>query len=101
MANTFSVTYEIVTEESAADGEAAESGFIGENLSLRAAVADARSSDITTCDDASVYFGGHYVNVNHGRDMYSGECESRTLHFPAGLSASTKRRIARLMGGLK
>ena len=35
---TFNVTYEIVTEESAAEGDAEERGFIAEGLTLRDAV---------------------------------------------------------------
>ena len=35
---TFHVTYQIVTEESAEQGEAAESGFIDKDLGLREAV---------------------------------------------------------------
>ena len=44
--NKFSVTYEIVTEESAEDGDSAESGFVGEGLSLRDALDLAASTEL-------------------------------------------------------
>jgi hypothetical protein len=52
--NKFSVTYEIVTEESAEDGDSAESGFVGEGLSLRDALDLAASTDSCHCGRSAV-----------------------------------------------
>jgi hypothetical protein len=102
---TFSVTYDIVTEESAANGDYDESGFIAENVSLRDAVALAHGTRTNAVD------GGTYiecdespvrtplcVTVYNGMEYETGAQESRSLHMPGNLTAATRRRIARLMG---
>lgn len=92
----FSVTYEIVTHESAEDGD---SGFIVENVSLREALEHVDHSAMEPCmapfdpSDPHVWFN----TVDPDIDMQSGEYEYRSLHLPVNLTPSTRLRIARLI----
>ena len=95
--NRFNVTFEIVTEESAQDGEAAESGFISENVSLSCAVADVKSTFTNTCDGGSADYGDRWITVNNGMDYITGECESRSLHRPAKCTNASWNRICRIV----
>ena len=102
----FSVTYEIVTPESAARGDAEELGFIGEGLTLRDALAGLNSATRTNrvsgvecieCD-SSPCDRPWWVTVNNGMEYETGADESRSLHIPASVSDASARRIARLAG---
>jgi hypothetical protein len=94
----FSVCYEIVTPESAEDGEAAATGFFLEDVSLRDALAAVRaltpSSDPFDAEDARLW----YTEIDPDRNWRTGEEETRSLHLPRNLTSSTRRRIARLLG---
>jgi len=100
MKTGFSVTYEVFTPESAADGESAESGFIVDNVSLRHAVSALNGAAV----EPSVYPfdpGYPYVwftTIDGDIDCRTGETEYRALHMPRDLTTSTRRRIARLLG---
>lgn len=97
----FSITFEIVTHESAEHCEAAESGFVGTGFTLREAAATlsywggANSANVWPLGDGSnirwLTFGGEEF------DKW-GECESRSLHIPDNVTASSRLRIARLFG---
>lgn len=105
MLNQFAVTYEIVTEESASEGEADESGWICERVSLRVAlrnVADTRTNEVDgvesiECDESPVV-APRWVTVTNGMEFRTGAHESRSLHIPHGVTAASRRRIARLVG---
>lgn len=95
----FNVTYEIVTEESAQDGEAEESGFISENVSLRDAISDFCGTRTNRCDGGDgIHDGGRWFTVNNGMEFETGAYESRSLHPPRNITRSSYKRIARLIG---
>lgn len=100
----FSVTQEIVTHESAEDGEA-ESRDTLDFCPLRDAVKTVR--DTRTCHvggvesiecDSSLAVRPRSVTVNNSMEFLTGAQESRTLHIPEQITASSARRIARLIG---
>jgi hypothetical protein len=97
--NSFSVTYDIVTPESAEEGDYAESGFLAENVSLREAIdllgGCASEAD---CSPFSVTCPPRWFTLYGSMDYRSGETESRSLHLPAGTTPSSALRIARLLG---
>lgn len=101
----FSVTYQIVTPESAEQGEADESGFMLQDVSLREALdclCETRTSAVDgveciECDECPVR-SPRWVTVINGMEYETGAQESRSLHMSAHLTAATRRRIARLAG---
>lgn len=104
MTYLFNVTYEIVTNESAENGDCAESGFIAENINLRDAVrlvTETKSShcaqECVECDEWPMR-APRWVTVYNGRNWSSGESENRSLHIPEGVTPASRRRIARLVG---
>ena len=103
----FLVTYEIVTPESAEMGDAEARGFIGEGLTLREAfeaVNGTRTSlvDCVQSIEANEYpcVAPSWVTVTNGMEFETGAHESRSIHFPQSLTASTRRRICRALGVL-
>jgi len=102
---TFTVTYDIVTPESAEDGDAAERGLIVEAASLHDAVAalfETRTSlvDGVECIETDEWpmREPRWVQVTNGREFETGASETRALHMPDSLTRSTRVRIARLLG---
>lgn len=95
----FTVTYDIVTPESAADGCTAESGFISEGETLRAAVSLLQSGRTSRADSGQgVEDFGRWFSYYHGMEFETGAYETRALHPPRGITASSYRRLARLLG---
>ena len=101
----FSVTYEIVTQESSEEGEAEESGFVIENATLREAVSelfDTRTSGCSGVESVepsdSVVSYARWITVYNGMEYETGAHESRSLHIPDHVTAASRRRIARLCG---
>lgn len=106
----FNVTFERVSEESAADGDACARGFIAEGLTLRDAlphVCDGFSNPkwCGPCEpDSRPAYGRvrwltfHNYNACTRDYFESGEDESRALHIPASVTNASTRRIARLFG---
>jgi hypothetical protein len=101
----FSVTYEIVTQESAEDGEAEEMGFISQGVSLRDAIDDVTRTRTNAVDgvsaiecDTSHVQAARWVTIVNGMEFETGAYESRSLHMPESLTAATRVRIARLLG---
>jgi hypothetical protein len=101
----FSVTYEVVTPESAEAGEADERGYIAENVSLRDALKDVHATRTCHVDspesieaDCSPMHRSRWVTVTNGAEFLTGAHESRSIHFPEGITAATARRLARLVG---
>ena len=95
--NSFRVTYEIVTPESAEQGDAAERGYVApggwhqtepEELTLRQAV------DLVSCvEDA----GSCFVEADPTRDYRDGSEETRSLHPPRNISAASYERLRKLL----
>lgn len=100
MSRAFSVTYQIVTIESAEHGETADAGFISCDVSLREAVADVFETRTSLCDGVECVDAGGFncITVYNGMEFETGARESRTLHFPENTTEASKRRISRLMG---
>jgi len=100
----FSVTYEIVTPESAEAGDADERGFIGRGLDLRDAidaVTATRTNEVNgiECIEPSDSHGEfRWLTVYNGMEFKTGACESRSLHIPDNVTGHSRRRIARLLG---
>lgn len=93
----FNVTYEIVTQESAEYGDAAERGYIAENVSFRDAV---RYLEVAGCPEADSCYPAVPRWITTQDDTYygTGEVESRSLHIPRTTTASSAIRIARYLG---
>lgn len=100
----FSVTYEIVTDESSEQGDAASRGFIAQDLDLRSAVNTVGETASPHCSrecietDEYPIRAPRWITVTNGRDWITGESESRSLHIPKSATDATRRRIARLFG---
>jgi hypothetical protein len=96
----FNITYEIVSQESAEDGESEESGFICENVSLREAIDslfETRTNRVD-CFQSIEYSGNYWFTVNNGMEYETGSYESRSIHIPRNTTQSSISRIARLIG---
>ncbi len=96
----FTVTHQIVTQESAEHGECDESQSVCDSdLTLRDAVIQV--SRTRTCHVGGVESidGDHCaVTVTNSMEFLTGDCESRTLHIPPNVTRASGRRIARLLG---
>ena len=95
---TFNVTYEIVTPESAEDGEPEEQGFAAEDVELREAVKELTRT--RTCHVGGVEgvdFSGRNVRVINSMEFLTGASESRTLHIPPTVTNASAARIMRLL----
>lgn len=99
----FSVTYEIVTPESAEHGDAEERGYIAEETRLRDALQFLFDTRTSHCDgvegvetSSSTIDQARWITVYNGAEYQTGARESRSLHFPDGLTPSTRARILRL-----
>ena len=98
----FSVTYEIVTAQSAEHGDAAERGFEWQNANLRDAVKTVLGTRSSRCSqeviEAFETGCGYAVRVINSPCYDTGEQESRTLHIPPLISRVSARRIAKICG---
>ena len=101
----FSVTYEIVTPESAEHGDTEERGYISRDSRLRDALADVqatRTSHVYGVEAIEPSSSGHYfdwVTIHNGMEYLTGARESRSLHIPDNVTSASRVRILRLMGG--
>lgn len=101
----FSVTYEIVTPESAEHGDADERGYICEDSDLRSALTDVHETrtslvggvEYVECDSYPTT-APRWITVTNGMEFETGAHESRSLHLPASITPASARRIARLAG---
>ena len=94
----FTVTYDIVTPESAGDGDTAECGHISDCATLRDALQDlgryADSADTWPVSGQVRWF----TNTEYRTDYRTGAVESRSLHLPKFVTPASRRRIARYLG---
>ena len=100
----FQVTYEIITNESAEHGDAAERGFILEDIPFRAAYDAVYETRTSHCDGITGIEANEYpvtdprwITVYNGIEYLTGAYESRSIHMPDNITPSSARRIARLM----
>ena len=99
----FNVTYDVVTPESAEQGDIAELGFISRGVELRQALRDLFETRTSLCDGViSIEHcetgSGSVVTVYNGTEFETGAHESRALHIPETVTTASRRRIARLAG---
>jgi hypothetical protein len=100
----FTVTYEIVTEDSAENGEAVACGALADKLSLRDALSYVNATDSCHCSQSSVEASdsrvceARWFTVYNSANYLSGNYENRSLHVPAAVTASSRLRIARILG---
>jgi hypothetical protein len=102
----FNVTYDIITQESAEQGDSAESGFICHGARLQnalLAVHDTRTSRVGGVEciiecDSSPCTDPRWITVYNTMEYETGAYESRSLHIPNNVTAASARRIARLVG---
>ena len=103
----FDVTYEIVTPESAEAGDFEETGYAGEGLQLREAIACLHETRTSKADAGgwiepdswpiSLAYPPSSFRLVYGIEYLTGARESRTLHLPRGCTPSSAMRIARLL----
>ena len=96
----FNVTYEIITEKSAEDGETSEAGFICENVGLREALGEicGAGGDVTAVEaDEWPVVNPRWVTIYNSPDPYTGEQENRSVHFPQSITPASARRVVRLV----
>jgi hypothetical protein len=103
MKHIFSVTFDIVTEESAEDGEASKSGYVLESAPLDDAIRSVLTTECNTIDGQTIYANEtngriNWVTVSHAMNWITGEYETRHLHIPKTVTAASTRRIAKLLG---
>ena len=98
MKPNFCVTYEIVTPESAEHGDHAEIGFVAaggwhrnerENMTLRTAMKLCYPQEDS---------GTGFYEVDGRQDYRTGSFETRALHVPANITASSLARVRRVLG---
>lgn len=96
------VSYGVVTEESAENGDFAECGMIGEYARLRDAIESCKPRT-NRCD------GGNWASsslpISHGNwfsrtfdEWETGEYYTVSLHPPRNISLYSQKRLARLLG---
>lgn len=98
----FAITYETFTEESAEEGESADSGFLAEGLTFREAMDKLRY--VGGYVEADSYSGSRphrprwFTFYNAEMNFAKGETTNYALHLPESLSDASRMRIARLVG---
>ena len=102
----WTVTYQIVTEESAENGEADEIGTLGTFDNLRDAmqcVTRTRTCHVGGCEvhaSASVLEHASWLTVQNGMEFLTGAHEARSLHFPDNVTGASRKRIYQLLKGV-
>ena len=91
------VTFEIVTPESAENGEAEESGFVDESCALREAVRYI-SGTAHEASDSRIASARWFTNYEYNEDYRTGGRESRSLHIPERVTGASRKRLARILG---
>lgn len=92
----FSITYEIITPESAENGDCEETGFEAENLTLREAFDMLRWIG-GNCEPSDSSLSPYsWLSFYCEPDFVTGETKNYALHWPRNLTYSTRHRIARM-----
>ena len=103
MKNAFTLTYEIVTPESAEYGDAAERGFRDERgnryaepvaVPLRAALNTLGSMEPNDSECESARW---WSEIDGAENYRTGAHEYRTLHLPDGITPASRARVNRLI----
>lgn len=111
MAGHFTVTYDVVTPESAEYGDAAERGFASpggwkqedrpEPVTLREALraAGSRGGGPSRRGYGFEDCGRWFATVDADQDYRTGEETTYAIHPPKGITPSSYRRVSRLLTG--
>lgn len=101
MINKFSVTYEVITPESAEHGDFAETGFIlpGE---WKVSAEDPGEVTMSLRDAINLCYpqqdsGSWFSEVDGREDYRTGAKEFRNLHPPENITSSSYNRIKKLL----
>ena len=103
----YSVTYELWSPEDLEIGDTDDRGFISQGVSLRDAIDDVTATDSIHCEQQGIDLSSWpadahcWLTVYNSADYISGVSESRSLHFPKHITASSRRRVARLLGKMR
>lgn len=93
----FDITYEIVTPESAEEGEAFDQGFREQHVTLREAYGFLRwEGDSAREASDSVLPHARWITFYNSADMHDGSQTNYSLHFPAHMTPASRVRVARL-----
>jgi hypothetical protein len=102
--NRWSVTYEIVTPESAEQGDAEERGYISQGVTLREAITDLFSTRTSQCEGVTAIEANdsdaaraRWITVYNGDEYLTGARENRSLHMPDNLTSASRARLVRLL----
>jgi hypothetical protein len=100
----WSVTFEIVTPESAEQGDAESRGYIAQDVTLRDAIDslfETRTSRVSGVEciepNDSQHSAARWITVYNGMEFETGAHESRSLHFPNCITAASRVRLVRLL----
>jgi len=101
--NLWNVTFELITEESAENGDAAERGFELENGSLRDALEACRAGHWgyteADCYPLSVKSPPRWLTVydDGANDFTTSNRTNYSLHIPDHITPASRMRLARLL----
>ncbi|WP_414464375.1 hypothetical protein [Hyphomicrobium sp. DY-1] len=100
----FNVTFERITDESAEIGDVEGSGFVAEGCSLRDAVHFVEQSlrgdtEVIEPSDSDVGSARWFTWLG-GRHHADGDFTNVSLHMPDSVTASSRKRIGRLVGAV-
>lgn len=107
MPGMFRVTYEVVTPESAENGEAAFRGFLMESgrcIDIEVAILSSFTAYNMTLREAMRLAspqedcGRWWQEVDGRLDYRTGAVETRAIHPPHNITESSYRRVSRLLG---
>ena len=97
MTKKYSVSYEIITDESSRYGEAEEHGTISYSDCLRDAIEDVLGGNQSIISVEPNDYDYRWITVYYDIDPITGDNENRDLYFNTDLSLSSRRRIAKLL----
>lgn len=92
----FDITYEIITPESAENGDVSDSGFEHEQVTLREAYDILRGAEYAESSEYPIRAPRWITFYKTDENYSTGEVKNMSLHFPHDLSAASRIRICRL-----
>lgn len=95
MREGFAVSFEVITPESAENGDFADCGFELENVSLRRAVEECGLP--LECSSSQVHYGCWYMQIDGSMDYSTGAYTRLSLHPPTNITEASARRLHRLL----
>jgi len=96
----FSITYDIVTPESAEDGDLADCGMHAEGLTFREAMDELRwhRGCHVEADSYPLHRPRWFTFYEAEHDYATGAVTSYSLHIPEHITEASRKRIARIVG---